>query len=638
MSKSAAAFEHALAAGSALAESDFSTSEKQFAASEVLLHSARAELSAALAASQNILEIIDVTGTVRSGDQLLAAGEHLTQAGLLVSRGLSPLLDTNIVSNDDDRQSYTLVSALDQAQAELTKAESELAQAEEALGRVTVSALPNSVQQHVAILKAALPRAREPLGLFLKQSDTLLAVLGAERQREYLLLLENNDEIRPTGGFIGSLALINIDRGIVEKVDVKSVYDQDGQLRDYIAPPDPLRPITDRWFLRDANWFIDWKLSATKIAEFFEKEGGTTVDGIIALTPEVIQQLLIITGPIEVPEWNITVDAESLVAVTQDLVTYSYDRAQNRPKQFLADLTPQLLKRIFAGDPRSTLAVLDVLARMIQEKQLLINFRDSAEQARLTQLGWSSDFPDNEQGFLHVNNANIGGHKSDQFIEQEIDYRSTILENGDVDVVVTIRRTHNGPSEALQLPYPSGENPAFKNNIIYQRVLVPRAAQLLEATGFSRQSEVPRPLEIKQGKNSLTVTDAILRADPDIAEWQRTQLVHPSGTIIGQEAGYTSFANWMITKPGATVVGLYHYIIPQHAILPSLLKPANSYSVYLGKQAGDTRTNLRVEIMLPESVRLVHTVPADGVTQSDERTLVYRGRLQADRVVGAVFE
>lgn len=635
-SASRQAFEQALFAGSALAESDFTASAEHFASSEALLEGARAELDGALTSSRRTLELLDVTGTVASGTHLLEAGEHITRAGGHVAKGLAPLRQADVRPNEDEPV-LTLAAALQIARAELAQATAELANAESALQSVTPAALPAELQEPVATLQQAVPRSRELLGSFLDQSRILLAVLGAEREREYLLLLQNNHELRPTGGFIGSLALVHVDRGVVEEIDVQSVYDPDGQLEEYIAPPDPLTPITDRWYLRDANWFIDWQLSASKVAEFFEKEGGNTVDGIIAITPTVIEDLLRITGPITVPGYDQAVDAESFVAVTQDLVTYSYDRDTNRPKQFLADLTPVLLGRVFSGEAKSALAVLDSLSRSIAQKQLLLSFKDEVEAAELARLGWDGALPAAAQGFLHVNNANVGGHKSDQFVEQELDYRQQVLPNGDVEVVLTIRRTHNGPSEALQLPYPTGENPAFKTNVAYQRVLVPAEAELLEAKGFASLSDVPRPLDRSVDHSLRAAGDVVLEVDHDVAEWQRSIGTHQSGTAVGTEAGYTMFGNWFVVRPGDTVVGLYRYRVPKHASVPHLLRPAGRYSTYVAKQPGDTRTSLRVELTLPEEERAVHTVPGDGITQSSPNQVVYRGQLATDVVMGAVF-
>ncbi|MBI4022480.1 MAG: DUF4012 domain-containing protein [Candidatus Andersenbacteria bacterium] len=608
------------AASAALAKTDFVTGEQRLVDAEAALREAQHELSESLGGAQMVLRYLDVTGTIRSGEELLSAGASLTAAGQHLAAGMAVLLDS---------RSSSLTETITQARNELTRAELQLEEAEDMLARVNSPLLPAEISDVVRNFMARVPRVRAALAVFLEQSDALLTVLGADRERQYLLLFQNNHELRPTGGFIGSVALIDIDRGILERSAVHSVYDLDGQMRQFIAPPDPLLPITDRWYLRDANWFVDWPSSARKAAELFEREGGPTVDGVLALTPEVIRALLAVTGPIDMPEYGVTVDAESFWQVTQDQVTYSYDRERNRPKQFLGDLGPRLLERLLNTRAQSALPVISALVRMIEEKHLLVYFADEEVERRLATAGWAGGLPREQPGILAVNNANIGGHKSDQFMEQEIDVRYEVRSDGDVDAVLKIRRTHRGPAEALDYEYPPGEDPARKDNVVYQRVLVPAGAQLVEAQGFSQAADIPR---------LVSPVDAELEVDADLAEWQRGQVVQPSGTAVGREAGYTFFANWLVTSPGKTKVATYHYRLPRGVDWPSAWDPAAQAVGYVYKQPGDDRTRLRLALRLPPQAYIVHTAPQEGVTRQAENEILYTGELTRDVMVGAVFE
>lgn len=623
------AYEKLASARAALAETDFKKSEADFAASQIDLQQARTQLEEALASSRRVLAALDVTGTVRTGSAALTSGEALSEAGVHLSRSFDLLLGAQVVATTGG-ESKDLVSAIQAARPELETAQKKLEEAEHAMEDVTVSRLPESVQADWEKLSTLIPRLRVGITTFIAGSDSLLLVLGAEHDRQYLLLFENNHELRPTGGFIGSIGLVNIKRGVVENVAVNSVYDPDGQLLKAIAPPEPLRRIVDRWFLRDANWFVDYRSSARTIADFLEKEKGPTVDGVIALTPEVIKSFLKITGPIEVPGYDVTVTSENFVPLTQEEVTYSYDRAENKPKQFLHDLAPLLMNRLMARSREHAGEVLAAVTTSLQEKQLLLYFRDETVQQRIESMGWAGAVTQRAPGFLGVNNANIGGHKSDQFIEQELDYRLEVRADRSVEAVVTIRRTHHGPTEALDREYPPDENPALRDNVVWQRVLVPRGAELVEASGFS--AEPKREL-------SLTARNADqLEANPLLAEWQRAQRLAASGTIVGEEAGLTYFANWQVTKPGQTTIGLYRYRLPDVPSLPGNLNLFESYALQLYKQPGDTRTTVRAELVLPLNMRIVTVQPEDGITREADNQLVYRGQLARDTVIGATYE
>lgn len=613
-----------VAAKGALAESDFKVGEQKFTDAEQQLTQARNELSSAMAVRAEVLRILDVTGAVRSGDRVLAAGEDVGVAGRHVARGMEMITSASLMDKDGEGD---FVSVLEQALGEFRQASEVLGHADESLSTVPIAILPFSIKESVLELQNSAKTAHQLLDGFLDQSSTLLSLLGADQERKYLVLFENNNEMRPTGGFIGTVGLVNIDRGTVESIDVQTVYDPDGQMKEFIAPPEPLRKITDRWYMRDANWFVEFPTSAQTVARFFEKEGGPTVDGVIALTPEVIKVLLHLTGPIEMPSYGVTVNEDNFVPMTQDLVTYNYDREVNRPKAFLRDLTPILLNKVLSGE-LNTLGVLGEMGRMAREKQLLIYLTDEEIQAKLAEQGWDGSLPNDVPNIVGVVNANIGGHKSDQFIEQEIDYRVSVGEDGDTEAILTIRRTHRGPDEALDYNYPKDENPAYKDNIVWQRVIVPKDAVLIEAQGFTKEADIPSSI-IEEERSSVL-------PDPDLTEWERVQRRDDNGTVIGEEAGYRYFGNWVMTRPGSTTVELYRYKLPSVSIHHGLLNEAERHAVYIIKQPGDARTEARIELRLPENVRFVHTVPHDGVTQMGDNVLVYRGSLKEDVMAGGV--
>jgi hypothetical protein len=621
------AYEDILGAQAAMAETDLVGSEQKFLQAQQKLLQAQEEMEEALSLSTVIIQYLDVTGTVKSGEELLVSGQELSRAGQYLASGMSCL---TALGDQEEEEKKSVPVCLEEMISKLELSGQALDKARASLGKVDSVLLPDEIRDKVDSLERVVIEARELLMVVSENSDALRALLGIDREKQYLLLFQNNHEIRPTGGFIGSVGLVDVDWGKVEEIDIKSVYDPDGQLNKFIIPPEPLSPITNRWYMRDANWFVDYELSAKKIAQFFEKEGGPTVDGVIALNPEVVRGFLSLVGPVEMPEYGVTVDKNNFWEVTQDQVSYSYDKELNRPKQFIADLAPEVINRLLAGSGRDVWKIMEVMNQAIEQKNLLVYFRDKNLQEKIKELGWSGGLPEDEPGLLMVNNANIGGHKSDQFVSQEIDYRLTVGGGGDLDVFVTVRRTHNGPTEGADLDYPDKENPAVKDNVIWQRVLVSEEAELIEARGFSSRADVSDYVVSEEGVD--------LEPDADVFEWQSSQETHASGTVIGFESGYKYFANWQVTPPGETTIGIYHYRIKEGARVPNIIDPAESFGVYVAKQPGDDRTNLRVEIEVPSDMEIVYAVPEGGVTWGEDNKVIYRGKLSKDLLFGLVYE
>jgi len=187
-SQSEAALQELLAAQSALAGSDFEASEQSFAAADELLEQARGELDDALEASRYILSVIDVTGTVRSGRELLETGELLAEAGQHVSVALKPLIESPAILVGEEGtvagdQSVSLVEAIRDGQVEVAAALINLEQVEGNLDVINSPFLPEDVKAQLVTLEASVPRAREILQAFHDQSDTYLHLLGEHQHR-----------------------------------------------------------------------------------------------------------------------------------------------------------------------------------------------------------------------------------------------------------------------------------------------------------------------------------------------------------------------------------------------------------------------------------------------------------------------
>jgi len=178
------------------------------------------------------------------------------------------------------------------------------------------------------------PHAKETARFFLGLSFLLLLVLtllGLQphlanllpaanlayllRDGNYLILFQNNNELRSSGGFIGSFAEVEVKGGRPGSIDFgTNIYklDEPFAAQVVVPPPAPLLRITGgRWTLRDSNWAADFPQAAEQILWFYEREWGmagkeTRLDGVIALTTTVIEELLRLTDPIEMPAYTTT--------------------------------------------------------------------------------------------------------------------------------------------------------------------------------------------------------------------------------------------------------------------------------------------------------------------------------------------
>ena len=539
---------------------------------------------------------IDAAGLTEVSQNLLGAAARARE-GLKVFSEARLVWD--VEQNSSDRGFF---ENLRESRSHFVEAESQIEAARSALAAVRSEFLPGGPRRMFESFIAVLDSARRGVGELLDFQAMLLNLLGGE-EKTYLLLFQNNNEARASGGFLGTYGVLQFENGGFKIVRIETVYNLDGQLKEKIAAPGPLqRQVTTHWGLRDSNWFVDFPSSARKILDFFEKESGIAADGVIIFTPDLFERLLAISGEIPMPEYGVTLDAENFRDTVQYQTSIAYDRVLNQPKQFLADFAPRLLARLRELDAADWLKATGILRDAIEQRHLMMFAVDRGTQGQIAEFGLSGEILPTEGDFQAIYNSNVGGGKTDVDIRTALDRQVTVLSDGTAIVNLKITRRHEGYEEQY-----------FPRNINFMRVLVPLNSRLLAASGFDEQELLP----------SYSV-DAL--TDPDLAMWDAAiTRDEATGMYVGQEAGYTFFANWQELMPGEekTVELTYEVALPRPGF----------YSLLLQKQPGAPPLDFHMSInYLPGEI--AYTVP--DTFESFERQLELREIIDRDAFYGVV--
>jgi len=282
---------------------------------------------------------------ISSGNHLIEGGKDISQAGILLSELANDF--ENIKKGENVGEDVSYLEIFQKSENKIKEAASFLKSAQNHLEEVNIDDIPENLKDKFSFLKRVLPEANLILSDFLKEEKIFTDVLGGNGARKYLFLFQNNQEMRSTGGFIGSYAILDISNGRVRKFFIDGIFNPDGQLKENIVPPVPIQKISAGWSLHDSNWFPDFPVSAEKAIRFYEKTGGPTADGVITMTPTVLKKLLKVTGPIDLSEYGITITGENFLEKIQYETEIGYDKELNQPKKILADLAPKILDKIF---------------------------------------------------------------------------------------------------------------------------------------------------------------------------------------------------------------------------------------------------------------------------------------------------
>ncbi|NTW13918.1 MAG: DUF4012 domain-containing protein [Candidatus Moranbacteria bacterium] len=595
-----------------LIAADFDSSAKSFSDAKTSFSAASGALGPIGNALAKGSRYIPFLSKVSSGQGLIEGAGHLSSAGESLSKMIALMPGASGVVSSQDASFLTLVG---DAERLTDSAQGDLEQAEEAFARVDPNDVPEEKRATFLKVREKLPVARGVLTAFREHSSLLRELLGENGSRLYLFLFQNNDELRPTGGFIGSYGLLEVNDGRIKKFFVDGIFNPDGQFDDNIVPPSPIRKISAAWSLHDSNWWPDFPTSAEKAISFYEKTGGPTVDGVVTLTPTVIRDILKITGPIDMPDYGVTVDADNFKPVIQEEVEVNYDRTRNKPKQILSDLAPILLDRLFQTKSASSLmSVVDTLSSAMSDRQILLYSRNKDVQSLISRAGWSGELLRSFGDYASVVHTNINGYKTDGVIADTVEHESDIRADGSVLDTIRITRKHDGGNT----PYEWWN----RVNADYMRVYVPLGSQLLSATG--QTYEITKD-PVDYGALGFT-------RDPDVDSEERGTVVRDDGTRVSEESGKTVFGNWVYVSPGESVTVEYTYLLP-FIISPKNGDPA-SYSFLYQKQSGVESIDFSQNLSFPETYAPIWH--SDG-TQRNRDGFSVKGPISRDAYSGVVF-
>jgi hypothetical protein len=334
---------------------------------------------------------------------------------------------------------------------------------------------------------------------FLSLSPDLLAF---NSKKKYLILLQNNMELRPTGGFIGSYGILSLEKGRFLDLSIKDVYDADGQLKGHVEPPKAIKQYLGEanWYLRDSNFSPDFPTAAAQAEWFLQKETGDSVDATIAINLNLIKSLLEITGPIQVLDYNETISAENLFERTEFHSEKDFFPGSIQKKSFLTALSGSLLEKLKNLTFLQTTDFLFSLYEAGEKKELLFYFHDKALQARIKALGWTGEVKNINFGaagefkgpgiidYLMLAEANLGVNKVNYFLERKVNLETSLLDDG--QIVDQLRIIYNNKSHSQ-----NGLGGNYKN---YLRIILPMDVEKISVKQKNQTDPFYQPIDSRE--------------------------------------------------------------------------------------------------------------------------------------------
>ena len=554
---------------------------------------------------------------IKAANNIVEAGQSLSKAGENLSLAFGTLYKTNLFSfldpDSNNVGSVSISKLLTEFKDILNFADKNINRADRLLADIDSSVIPPDKQELFLDFKAKIPDFQKYIGEAIDYSDFLLRLVGSDGAKTYLVLLQNNSELRPTGGFPGSYALITFENGALKKIFVDDIYRADAGLKKNIVPPIPLQHITPNWGARDAGWFADFPFSARKTIELYQlglpaqAGGGSKVDGVLTITPDVIARIFEVIGPIEMPEYGLTLDANNFLAEIQNEVEYEADRSA--PKQILSDLQPRFFERLANQDKDGWLKIFKIISDAGEQKHILAYFEDRELEEASVKNGLGGEMKQTVDDYLQVAFANVKGSKTDFVTENSMNLESEVNSDGEIGHTLKISRVHNGGDS--QYGFYNRDNSA------YIKVYVPAGSTL---EGIQGQS-------ITDYRSLIGHEDFGFKRDPDLEQIESSIKRPFAGVDVFEESGKTVFGFWLVTKPKQM-----KSIVLKYRTQVSIID--GKYNLLWQKQSGTGRDQVGFSFKVPGGKRVLNQ---NVELQTIGDSLVLDSDLAEDRSIDILF-
>lgn len=459
--------------------------------------------------------------------------------------------------------------------------------------------LPYSLQ--IDNLKRQLSNISLSLNSLISVSSIIPVLTGYPETVSYLIILQNSNELRPTGGFIGNYGILEVRLGEIVKLETHDSYhvDMPASLNKSfnVTPPEELKKYlgVNQWFMRDSNWSPDWPTSAKKIQWFYNEEMKaanrlnevTDFSGVIAITPRLITDLLYLVGPVEIEgkvydkdNFIETLQYEVEMAFREDGIS-EWDR-----KSVIGDILQELKARLYNLPSNNWSDLVNVFRQNIDRKNLMVYLNDDYSRQVSSGLNWGGEIKDSNLDYLMVVDANLAAFKTDRVMDKRINYYLNEEADGKFKARVDIIYKNNGWFDWQTTRYRT-----------FTRVYVPINSALFNSSG-------------------LTTLPAVSSVDKEI--W------HPK----------TYFGGFISIEPGQQGILTFEYYLPDE--VAQKIKQNSFYSLILQKQPGNNISQFKAEITLANSKK-IQQAKAEGDLKIENNKIYWTNSLEKDQILELSF-
>lgn len=448
-------------------------------------------------------------------DHIVQAGVYGLEAVQITVDSILPYADVlglkgqgSFVLGSAEERIKKAVETLDKVTPKISEIEGKVTLLKKEMDEVNPSRYPNvgtyKIGSQLKEAKTSIDQIETLVTDARPLAEALPTLLGAKENKKYLVIFQNDKELRPTGGFITAYAIFRMEKGrpVAEAAD--DIYTLDGRRTKRLDAPELIEKYlpaiaggkTTEWQMRDANLSPDFKVSMMQVNEFYSQvPGRADVDGIIAVDTQFLVEVVRILGGIDVYGKKFTAEDDprcncpNVVYELSDAITRPVGFVRSGRKDVIGVLLSGIMQKSLSSSPKIYWGPLFQAGLTgVQEKHILFYLFDENAQKGLEALNAAGRIKDYSGDYLHINDANLAGAKSNMYVRETV--TQDIRVESDGNVVKTLVIDYKNPQPASDCNLERGGlclNGILRNVV---RVYVPLGSSLLENQGFEKGPEV----------------------------------------------------------------------------------------------------------------------------------------------------
>lgn len=473
-------------------------------------------------------------GYTADAEHLLKAGSYGLEAGQIAIEAVEPYSDVlglkgqgSFVFGSAEERIQKTVQTFDKVTPKLTEINEKMKLIRGEIDQIKPERYPETFQgrqirSQIVSLKKAVDDGQKTLSDAQPLLEVLPSLMGEPKEKKYLILFQNDKELRPTGGFITAYAFFRLEHGKMVNDSAGDIYDLDKKRTKRVPPPEPIKKylpeeggrVASQWNMRDSNLSPDFKVSMGDFESFYGQiPGASKIDGIVAIDTHVLLKIMEVLGPIPAYGTNFTTD--TVPACNCPQVIYELERFADQPtgyerggrKDIIGVLMSAIMNKALSVSPRQYWGSLfQVGLSEIEQKHILFYLYDEKGQRGAESMNMAGRIKDVDGDYLHINDTNFAGAKSNMYVQHQVEQKIEVGSGGEVVKTLTLNYKNPQPPDNCSLERKEGLclSATLRN---WVRIYVPKGSELLESKG----SEVDVTTGEDLGK---TVFDGFLTVNP----------------------------------------------------------------------------------------------------------------------------